>query len=200
MSRSTVNRALLGAVGLVLLCGGLLVLAGGLDLYGRLGVGLPHHWPLRSPDQPVVSTASRTRWTDRSWWWPTVIAVLSVVVLGALGWLTAQLRRSGPGSVPIPGPPGTDLRLRSSALEDVVETGTIAHPEVTRARTRLTGRRRSLLLRTTVRLAPAATPAPVLTAYQEGPLADTRASLALPGLPSELRITVQGRSGSRSLR
>lgn len=162
MSRSTVNRVLLGVAGLVLLAAGVLVLAGGLDLYRRLGVDPPSWWPLTSPDQPVVSAYSRTEWVnqswwaDRSWWWAVVIAGPAIVVAGAAWWLFAQLRRSGPATVavPTPGASGLRLRLRSRALEEVLETGTVALPEVERAGVRLVRGRRHPRLRATVRLTP----------------------------------------------
>lgn len=195
MSRSAVNRTILAVAGVLLLAGGLLVLAGGLDLYGKLHLHMPGWWPLTSPDQPVVSSASRTRWVDRSWWWPTVFAVLSLAVVGAVWWLAAQLRRSGPSTVALPTPPGArlTLRLRSHALEDAMETETIELPEVVRVRARLTGRRRRLLIRAAVRLQPAASPADLLTAFHTGPLTHARTSLALPDLPCELRLRVTGR-------
>ncbi|GAA2152208.1 alkaline shock response membrane anchor protein AmaP [Kitasatospora kazusensis] len=189
------------AVGGVLLLGaGLLVLAGGFGLYGRLHLHPAGWWPLTSPHQPVVSTASRTRWTERGWWWPTVITVLSLAVVGALWWLVAQLRRSGPGTVTLPTPPGRGpaLRLRGRALEDALETETVDLPEVTRVRVRLTGNRRRLLLRAAVRLGQGGTPAALLDEFHTGPLAHARTSLALPDLPCELRLQVAGHAAARA--
>lgn len=139
MSRSTVNRVLLGVAAVLLLAAGALVLAGGLDLYARLGLDMPGWWPLTSPDQPVVSAGSRTRWADESWWWPAVIAGLALVVAGTAWWLLAQLRRSGPATIalPTPGASGLRLRLRTRALEEALETGTVVLPEVERVSVRL---------------------------------------------------------------
>ncbi|MFI6848497.1 alkaline shock response membrane anchor protein AmaP [Kitasatospora sp. NBC_00085] len=198
MSRSTVNRVLLGVAGLVLLAAGVLVLAGGLDLYRRLGVDPPSWWPLTSPDQPVVSAYSRTEWVnqswwaDRSWWWAVVIAGPAIVVAGAAWWLFAQLRRSGPATVavPTPGASGLRLRLRSRALEEVLETGTVALPEVERAGVRLVRGRRHPRLRATVRLTPGGDPAALVEHFETGPRSDARASLGLAGLPADLRVRV----------
>ncbi|GAA0697895.1 alkaline shock response membrane anchor protein AmaP [Kitasatospora atroaurantiaca] len=185
---------MLAVAGLVLLVAGVLVLAGGLDLYGRLHLDMPQGWPLTSPDQPVVSYASRTRWTDKAWWWPTVITVLVLAVAGALWWLFAQLHRSGPSTVTLPAPgAGLVLRLRTSALEDALETETIALPEVARVRVKLTGGSRRPLVRAAVRLEAGGGPAGLVERFHTGPLAHARDSLGLPELPAELRLGVAGR-------
>ncbi|MFJ9952509.1 alkaline shock response membrane anchor protein AmaP [Kitasatospora sp. NPDC091207] len=207
MSRSTVNRVLLGVVGVLLLVTGLLVLAGGLDLYARLGVDLPDRWPLAAPDRPVVSAASRTRWVDESWWWPAVIAGLALLVAGAAWWLFGQLRRSGPATIvlPTPGASGLRLRLRTRALEEALETGTVVLPEVERVSVRLlrgSGRPR---LRAAVRLTPGGEPAELVEHFETGPRSDARSSLGLAELPAELRMRVRaakpaaaaGRGGRR---
>ncbi len=192
MSRATVNRLLLGVVGAVLLASGVLVLAGGLDLYGHLGVDPPSWWPLTSPDRPVVSAGSRTRWTGGTWWWPVVIAGLAVVVVGTAWWLVAQLRRSGPTTValPTPGVPGLRLRLRTRALEEAVETGAVTLPEVERVGVRLVRGRRHPRLRAAVRMTPGGDPAALAEHFETGPRTGARASLGLPELPADLRIRV----------
>ncbi|KQV03255.1 MULTISPECIES: hypothetical protein [unclassified Kitasatospora] len=190
MSRSTVNRVLLGLAGVLLLVGGALVLAGGFDLYGRLDVRMPDWWPLTSPDQPVLSDASRTRWSGETWWWPVVFAVLGLTVALSLWWLFAQVRRSGPSSVPLPVvAEGVTLRLRSRALADAVETETVAQPEVARVQARLTGRPKRLLLRAAVRLTPDGDPASAVDRFLTGPLAHARIALG-QDLPADLRLQV----------
>lgn len=83
----TVNRVLLGLAGLIL------VVVGGAVLATGLGVSVPSWWPFDGKDDVLLSKADRTRWRDEGWWWPTVIAVLAVLVVLALWWLLAQLRR-----------------------------------------------------------------------------------------------------------
>ncbi|MFJ4092554.1 alkaline shock response membrane anchor protein AmaP [Kitasatospora sp. NPDC089913] len=192
MSRTAVNRLLLGVVGAVLLVAGLLALLGGLDLYRRLGLDPPSGWPLASPDRPVLGARARTRWEDRSWWWPVVIGGLSLLVLGTGWWLLAQLRRSGPTTVPLPTPgvPGLRLRLRTRALEEVVESGAVALPEVERVGVRLVRGRRHPRLRAVVRMTPGGDPAALAEHFETGPRTGARASLGLPELPAELRIRV----------
>ena len=192
MSRSAVNRVLLAVAGAVLLFVGLLVLAGGLDLYGHLDLDPPSWWPLTSPDQPLFSHASRTRWTDRDWWWPSVITALSVLLLLGLWWLFAQLRRITPSSLALPAPAdaGLRLRLRTRALEEALEAGARRLPEVARARVRMTGRVRRLTVRGTFLLNPGGDPAALVERFDAGPLTDARTSVGLTALPARLRLRV----------
>ncbi|MEV7024616.1 alkaline shock response membrane anchor protein AmaP [Kitasatospora sp. NPDC093558] len=192
MSRGTVNRVLIGLVGAVLVVAGVLVLAGGLDLYGRLGVHPPGWWPLTSPNQPVVSARSRTRWVASAWWWPTVIGGLSVLVVAMVWWLVAQLRRTGLSSiaVPTPGAGGLKVRVSARALEEVLESGTVVLPEVERAGVRLVRAPGHPRLRGAVRLTPGGDPAGLVEHFETGPRADALGSLGLPELPADLRIRV----------
>lgn len=99
--KSAVNRILLALTGIVLLGGGLLMLAGSFDLYRSWRMTPPRGWPLTDPRAVLLTRPDQTRWTDEGWWWPTVIAVLAIVVLLALWWLLAQLRRTHPGRIPV---------------------------------------------------------------------------------------------------
>ncbi|MBV2151349.1 alkaline shock response membrane anchor protein AmaP [Kitasatospora sp. SUK 42] len=192
MRRTVVNRVLLGVAGAVLLGAGVLVLAGGLDLYRRLGVDPPRWWPLTSPDQPVVSERSRVRWVASSWWWPTVIGGLSVLVAGTAWWLVAQLRRTGLSSiaVPTPGVGGLRLRVSARALEEALERGTEVLPEVDRAVVRLVRAPGHPRLRGAVRLTPGGDPAALVEHFEDGPRGDALHSLGLAELPAELRVRV----------
>ncbi|MFC8716445.1 alkaline shock response membrane anchor protein AmaP [Kitasatospora sp. NPDC057198] len=193
MSRRAVNRTLLAVVGLGLLAGGALVLLGGLDAYRHLGVTPPDWWPLTSPDQPVLSTASRTRWAERDWWWPVAIAVPALAVAGCLWWLFSQLRRGGPAGVDLPSPaaPGEThfaLHVRSRAVEEAIETETVALPDVERVTAKVTGAARRPEVHTAVRLAPGADTGALVTAYRTGPVEHARRSLGLAALPAQLRL------------
>ncbi|MFJ7250259.1 alkaline shock response membrane anchor protein AmaP [Kitasatospora sp. NPDC098652] len=192
MSRTVVNRVLLAVVGAVLVGVGVLVLAGGLDLYRRLGVDPPRWWPLTSPDQPVVSARSRVRWVGSSWWWPTVIGGLSLLVLGTAWWLVAQLRRTGLAhiTVPTPGARGLRMRVNSRALEEALEHGTAVLPEVERAGIRLVRAPGHPRLRGAVRLTPGGDPVGLVEHFEDGPRADAVRSLGLAELPADLRIRV----------
>lgn len=193
MSRATVNRLLLGLVGLVLVLGTLLVLAGGLHVYRHLGVTPPRWWPLTSPGRPVLSTASRTRWRDRGWWWPAVVAGLAAVALLSLAWLVAQLRRPAPAELelPTPGVPGLRLRLRGAALAAAVQYAALDVPQVTAARVSLVGGGKGLRLRALLLLEPGARVTRAVREFRSGPLDHAAAALAHQGeLPQDLRIQV----------
>ncbi|GAA2097076.1 alkaline shock response membrane anchor protein AmaP [Kitasatospora saccharophila] len=193
MSRRAVNRTLLAVVGLGLLAGGALVLLGGLDAYRHLGITPPDWWPLTSPDQPVLSEASRTRWTDRDWWWPVAIAVPALVILGCLWWLFSQLHRGGPAGVDLPSPaasgePHFALHVRSRAVEEAIEAETVALPDVERVTVKVTGAARRPEVHTALRLAPGADTGALVTAYRAGPVEHARRSLGLAVLPAQLRL------------
>ncbi|MFD4660947.1 alkaline shock response membrane anchor protein AmaP [Kitasatospora sp. NPDC058444] len=192
MRRTVVNRVLLGAVGAVLLGVGVLVLAGGLDLYRRLGVHPPDRWPFTSPDQPVVSAGSRQRWVASAWWWPTVIGGLTLLVAGMVWLLVAQLRRTGLSSIAVPTPGASGLRLRvgARALEEALENRTVVLPEVERAGVRLVRAPRHPRLRGAVRLRPGGDPAALVEHFEDGPRAEACGSLRLAELPADLRIRV----------
>ncbi|RKE21805.1 alkaline shock response membrane anchor protein AmaP [Streptomyces sp. TLI_171] len=203
MSRRAVNRTILAVAGLVLLIGGALVLLGGFDVYGHLGITPPHRWPLTSPDQPVLSEASRTRWSDRTWWWPVAIAVPALVVLGCLWWLFSQLRRGGPAGIDLPSPatpgqPHFALHVRSRAVEDAIESATIALPDVDRVTVKVTGAARHPEVQTVLRLAPGADTGSLITAYRTGPVENARRSLGLAALPAQLRLRIAKPRRSRT--
>ncbi|GAA5014036.1 alkaline shock response membrane anchor protein AmaP [Kitasatospora paranensis] len=192
MSRSAVNRTILAVVGILLLGGGLLAIAGGLDLYGRLGVTVPNGWPFSRPEQAVLSPGARMHWSDMDWWWPVVLAVPALLVAGCLWWLFAQLHRTGPSTVEVPVPDGAGvaLRLRGRALVDAVETETVALPDVERVTAKVAGGPHRVALRTAVRLAPGGGVGTVLRALDAGPFANARTSLGLAELPAEVRVKV----------
>ncbi|MFF7358492.1 hypothetical protein ACFZA1_38585 [Streptomyces filipinensis] len=129
-SRSALNRTLLALAGLVLLGGGLLVLFAGFDLYRRHDLIPPAGWPLITPDDVLLGSADRARWSGQGWWWwPAVIAALTLAALLALWWLLAQLSRRRPGGLPVGGtPPQEGVELRDRALSDAIATEAGALP------------------------------------------------------------------------
>lgn len=110
----TVNRVVVGLVGLIL------VLFGGSVLAVGLGAPPPSWWIYHGRHDVLLSRADRYRWRDTGWWWLTVIAVLAVCVLLALWWLVAQLRRLPAAEVLVDTGDGEGAPLRGRALEGVL--------------------------------------------------------------------------------
>ncbi|MBX9392946.1 alkaline shock response membrane anchor protein AmaP [Streptomyces sp. TRM72054] len=183
----TVNRVLLGLLGLGLFALGGGVLLGGLDLPRRWDFGMPGWWPFRGPDDVVLGTEGRTRWREEGWWWPTVIAVLAVLLALLLWWLLAQ-RRHRLGGIRVDSKDGAAARLDGRTLEDVIEEEAQALEGVSRAHVRLTGRRRAPTARVRLLLEPHADPARTLGQLSREALTHARDSAGLDRLPSKVRL------------
>ncbi|WP_406009730.1 alkaline shock response membrane anchor protein AmaP [Streptomyces sp. NBC_00637] len=176
----TVNRVLLGAVGLVLLAVGGAVLAVGL------GASAPSWWLHDSPHDTLLSTAERTRWRGDAWWWPTVIAVLALLVLLTLWWLTAVLRRRRLGELLVDTGDGAGALLRGRALEGVLAAEAERLDGVAHAHVSLKGRREAPAARIRLVLEPHVDPATALDQLTGRALAHARDSAALAALPADV--------------
>ncbi|MGA4842780.1 alkaline shock response membrane anchor protein AmaP [Streptomyces sp. G45] len=187
----TVNRVLLGLVGLAL------VVLGGSVLAIGLGARPPSWWVHDGRHDVLLSDADRTRWREDGWWWPTVIAVLAVLVLLSLWWLTAQLRRRRLAEVLVETGDGQGALLRGRALEDVLESEAAALDGVGRARVLLTGRRRTAPeARVRLVLEAEAVPAEALHRLSTETLARARDSAGLARLPATVQLrTAKHRPG-----
>lgn len=179
---STVNRVLLGLLGLVL------VVLGGSVLAVGLGAPAPSWWIHHGRDDVLLSTAERTRWRDSGWWWPTVIAVLAVLLLLALWWLAAVLRRRRLSDILVDTGDGEGAQLRGRALEDALEAEAGGLDGVSRAHVRLTGRRTAPKARVRLLLEPDADPGAVLRDLTDQALAHARESAGLATLPAKVRL------------
>ncbi|MET8325462.1 alkaline shock response membrane anchor protein AmaP [Streptomyces sp. NPDC005181] len=179
---STVNRVLLGLAGLVLICGSGAVFAAGL------GLSVPSWWPWDGRTDVLLSEADRDRWRADGWWWPTVIAVLAVLVVLALWWFLAQLRRARLAEVLVDSGDGEGALLRGRALEGVLagEAGTL--DGVARAQVMLVGRRSSPQARIRLLMEPHAAPDEALGRLTDEALAHARDSAGLAQLPAEVRL------------
>ncbi|MFE5397592.1 alkaline shock response membrane anchor protein AmaP [Streptomyces sp. NPDC056568] len=178
----TVDRVLLGLVGLVL------VALGGSVLAIGLGAPAPSWWLHDGPHDVLLSTAERTRWRDAGWWWPVVIAVLAVLLLLALWWLVAVLRRRRLGEVLVDTGDGEGAVLRGRALEAALagEAGRVDGVE--RAKVRLVGRRDAPAARVRLLLAPHVDPGTALDDLTTRALSHARTSASLRALPSEVHL------------
>ncbi|MFD4632977.1 alkaline shock response membrane anchor protein AmaP [Streptomyces sp. NPDC058284] len=178
----TVNRVVLALAGLVLLVLGGSVLAVGL------GAPPPSWWIHDGRHDVLLSTADRTRWRDEGWFWPTVIAVLAVIVLLALWWLSAQLRRHRLAEVLVETGDGEGALLRGRAMENVLAGEAEALDGVRRAQVALTGRRGTPRARAELVLEPHATPSDALHRFSAETLAHARDSAGLASLPATVRL------------
>ncbi|MDX2556624.1 alkaline shock response membrane anchor protein AmaP [Streptomyces stelliscabiei] len=177
-----VNRMLLAVVGLVL------AVVGGAVLAVGLGVDPPSWWPHDGKKDVLLSDADRTRWHDSGWWWPTVIAVLAVLVLLALWWLTAVLRRHRLAEVLVDTGDGEGALLRGRALEGVLTTEAAEADGVERAHTRLTGRRNAPEARVRLLLQPHVNPGDALRTLTSQALTHAKDSAGLAALPAEVAL------------
>ncbi|MFD3534880.1 alkaline shock response membrane anchor protein AmaP [Streptomyces sp. NPDC058664] len=184
----TVNRVLLGLLGLGLFALGGGVLLGGLDLQRRWGFDVPGWWPFRGPADVVLGDEGRLRWRAEGWWWPTVITVLAALLVLLLWWLWTLLRKDRLHQVLVDSQDGTAARLDGRALEDVIEKDAQALDGVARARVRLRGRRTAPVARMRVWLEPHAEPEWILDRLDRDTLARARDSAGLDRLPTEARL------------
>ncbi|MEW2261619.1 alkaline shock response membrane anchor protein AmaP [Streptomyces sp. NPDC047853] len=178
----TVDRVLLGLVGLVL------VALGGSVLAIGLGATAPSWWLHEGPHDVLLSTAERTRWRDAGWWWPVVIAVLAVLLLLALWWLVAVLRRRRLGEVLVDTGDGEGAVLRGRALEAALAEEAGRMEGVERAKVRLVGRRDAPATRVRLLLAPHVDPGTALDDLTTRALSHARTSASLRALPSEVHL------------
>ncbi|GAA2652671.1 MULTISPECIES: alkaline shock response membrane anchor protein AmaP [Streptomyces] len=197
--KSAINRVLLALTGIVLLGSGILILAGGFDLYRRWRLTPPDGWPLTAPDGVLLDAADRTRWTDEGWWWPVVIAVLTLVVVLAVWWLLAQLRRTHPGHIPLGGLPVVDgVELRERALSDALAADARQQPGVQKARARMDGSAKHPEAHLDLTLASDSAPGPALQALVDGPLERARQSTGQTHLPAKVQLRVTPHKAHRA--
>lgn len=187
----TVNRVLIGVVGLVLLAVGGSVLAIGL------GAPAPSWWIHDGRHDVLLSDAERTRWRDSGWWWPVVIAVLAVLLLLVLWWLTAILRRRRLAEVLVDTGDGAGALLRGRALQHVLAREVAGLDGAAHARVHLKGRRTAPEARIRLRLEPHMDPGTVLHDLTTQALAHARTSAGLASLPAEVRMKAVKHSEER---
>ncbi|MEU3460371.1 alkaline shock response membrane anchor protein AmaP [Streptomyces sp. NPDC006733] len=197
--RTTVNRILLGLLGITLLTTGLTLLLGSRDLHDR--------WPLTLlPDRAftrthgvVLSAADRTALRAESWWWPVVFTGLGLLLVAALLWLLLQMRPHHLARLPLDGDDAGTATVYSTALREVLNRQTRGHDGAHRARTVLTGSARSPRLHMTLRLAERSSPAAVLATLEQQILPAARTSTSTPHLPAQVRLRAANQRASKVL-
>lgn len=184
----TVNRALLALFGVVLLGWGAAALTAAADLPRRWGYGLPQGWSWRAPQDVLLTHTDRTQWRDEGWWWPVVIGCLALLVVLALWWALAQLRRSRVPEVLVDTGDGVGAAVRGRALEDALTDEAEALPGIDRAHVALGGRRAGPQADVRLLLAPHAQPEEVVNRLRGQALEHARSSTGLSRLPAEVRL------------
>lgn len=177
-----VNRVVLGVVGLVLL-----VLGGSVPAVG-LGLDPPSWWIHDGRHDVLLDDNERTHWQGDGWWWPTVLAALAVLVLLALWWLTANLRRHRLSEVLVDTGDGEGAMLRGRALEGVLANEATELDGVSHAHVQLTGRRNAPETRVRLLLEPHVDPGTALNHLTAEALTHARNSAGLASLPAEVRM------------
>ncbi|MEU6315380.1 alkaline shock response membrane anchor protein AmaP [Streptomyces sp. NPDC047014] len=180
----TVNRILLAVAGAVLLAAGVVLLTAVRPLHGRAA--------------PLLTAADRRRYLHADgWWFWVLLAALAVVLVLALWWLLAQLKRTRLRTVPVDTGDGTFAVLRGRALADAVAAEAGALDGVAGCRVALRGRRGSPALRVAVELEPHAVPADTLAGLAGPVLGHARTSAGLADLPAEARFKVSSHRARR---
>lgn len=186
--RTTLNRVMLGLLGLVLLVVGLSVLVGSLDLQRHWDFRMPSWWPFTGPKDVLLTAHDRTRYRSDGWWWPVVIAVLAVLLIIGLWWLFAQARSRRVRQLRVDSGDGQGALLRGRALESVLTSESEAYDGVEWASARLVGKRGDPEARLVLGLEPHATPYEVVAGLDSSVLERARTSAGLDQLPAEARL------------
>lgn len=118
------------------------------------------------------------------------ITALAIIVLLALWWLLAQLRRTRPGHMPIATPPTDVVELRDRALSDAIAADARQLPGAQHARVQMAGRANHPEVRITLTLTPDSEPGSVLQALCHGPLERASQSTGWTQLTTQARLQI----------
>ncbi|MDX2644196.1 alkaline shock response membrane anchor protein AmaP [Streptomyces sp. PA03-1a] len=186
--RATVNRVVLALVGLALVLAGAAVLCSATGLLRR---------PYTGRDDVLLSGGDRSRYEDSSWWWPVVIGVLALLVLGALWWLLAQVRDRRLRRLAVDADDDGVALLRGRALEEIIAADAEQLHGVDHATTALMGTPTAPRARLQLALSPHAVPGDVLAGLDSAVLDRARVSAGLPRLPAEARLRAVSHRAAR---
>lgn len=196
------NRLLLGLLGLGLLVLGLSALLAAADLPSRWGFGTPSGWSWNNPDEVLLTAGDRTQWREEGWWWPVVFVTLGLLVLLALWWVLAQLRRQRVAEVTVARQGGWDEEgphavLRARALEEVMAAEARSLPGVAKARVTLLGRHHAPKARVGLLMDESAVPDEIVHRLHREVLRNARASAGFGSLSAETRLRSVRHGASR---
>ncbi|WP_405871544.1 MULTISPECIES: alkaline shock response membrane anchor protein AmaP [unclassified Streptomyces] len=186
---TTTNRVLLALLGLVLLGGGLLVLAGGADIYRRWNLSPPADWPLTTPQDVLIPRADQASWPDQGWWWPTAIAALALLMLLALVWLLSQIPWRRPRALPVSDTPEQAVAVSDHVLADALTTDLGLLPGTRRAQAHIHGPSARPQARIDLTLNPGSAPAQLLEDIHDA-VERTRRSVGWNELPTHVHLHV----------
>lgn len=186
---TTANRVVLTLLGLVLLGGGLLVLAGGADIYRRWNLTPPAGWPLTTPHSVLIPRADQARWVNQGWWWPTVIASLAVLMLLALLWLLSQTRWRPTRTLHVADTSPHDLALTDHVLADALTADLDVLPGVRHCHARIYGPTARPQAHIDLTLVPGHTPEHLLKGIRAA-TERTRRSAGWDELPAHVHLDV----------
>ncbi|AWN30638.1 alkaline shock response membrane anchor protein AmaP [Streptomyces sp. NEAU-S7GS2] len=189
------NRTLLALLGLVLLGGGLLVLAGGADIYRRFHLMPPASWPLTASHNVLVPSADQTRWTGMSWWWPATTAALALLMLLALAWLLSQHRRH-PRQLTVADSSKETVTVSNHALSDALTTDLNMLPGVRGSHALFYGKHTPPQARIGLTLGPGTSPEQILEGLHDA-VERARRSAGWDNLPTRVDLSVARHSPHR---
>ncbi|SEG94029.1 hypothetical protein SAMN05216223_12917 [Actinacidiphila yanglinensis] len=186
---TALNRALLAFLGIVLLGGGLLVLAGGADIYRSWSLSPPTGWPLTTPQDVLVPSADQTNWAGGTWWWPTIIAALALLVLLALLWLLSQSPWKRARTMSASRASAESVTVSDKVLSDALAADLDLLPGTQRTRVHIHGAPTHPEARVDLALSPGGTPAQVLNDVDDA-IERARRSADWSTLRTDIHLTV----------
>ena len=182
MTRHTahVSRTGLVIVGLILLLGGGVVLARGLNASSSI---------LGSSHAPLLTHAQVRYPAQHGWVWPVTTAAAAVIALLALWWMAAQTSTKTVRRLPLEPDRihGTTV-LRADAATDAITDELESYPSIRSAGAALRGSPRAPGLRLSVTAENRADPATARTRIETEALPNLRTALELDTIPTVLRI------------
>ncbi|KPI07515.1 hypothetical protein OK074_0225 [Actinobacteria bacterium OK074] len=128
--RTAVNRAVLGAVGLVLLGTGSWLAAADRAVVNRM----PSWWPAPGPGTVLLDRDRPAQLRGEGWWTLGVTAAAIALTVLFASWFLAQLHSGRARRLALPSPGAT---VRPQALAEALATRVSALPGVARSRARV---------------------------------------------------------------
>ncbi|MDI2126342.1 hypothetical protein [Yinghuangia seranimata] len=196
--RRVLNRVLLSVVGLVLLVGGLAVVARSRGwFHDQLGS------VLHTAHKPLITPSQTERLVGHGWWWWVAFGAPGLLLVICVWWFFAQFRRRPVKTIRVAdtssdaggGPSGLGtgfgmvgddadtITVNGYALSDAIEDDLERTPDVESVHARLVRRRHGPRLNVAVRTEAGAEPRAVLEAIRDEAVEHGRGAVELEYLP-----------------